>query len=270
MTRPPVDVEPMFTISVSPLANLVTWSDTKKNKINIQKLNCKIQVHTRICLPSPSALTPNKRRSRKKLISNSVNISGSLPTSPRTFVRNSENVFFGWGEGVHTWPTSLSPRQSVGSIFVPTPMRPPGTAYWRSFRSANSVMIFEKIGTHLTLPSASFATIPGRTSISSPIWINNQNLLCLWVNEKDTFKIPWMIEPPATPPFKSSTSVPGLFTSKLRMTIKRGEEVKSRTGTGILLQMYSQMTSMLYFNCAEIGIMGASCAMVPNIVKIVG
>ena len=35
------------------------------------------------------------------------------------------------------------------------------------------------------------------------------------------------ILPPATPPFKSSTSDPGLFTSKDRMTIICGGDVKS-------------------------------------------
>ena len=41
-------------------------------------------------------------------------------------------------------------------------------------------------------------------------------------------------------------------------------EVKSLTGTGIFLQMYSQMTSMLYLSCAEIGTTGAPSAIVPK------
>ena len=53
---------------------------------------------------------------------------------------------------------------------VPTPIKPPGTAYLRSFASANKVMIFERIGSHLNeLPV--FVTIPGRTTISSPTLI---------------------------------------------------------------------------------------------------
>jgi hypothetical protein len=44
----------------------------------------------------------------------------------------------------------------------------------------------------------------------------------------------------------------------------RGEDVKSRTGTGIFVTIYSKTTSMLYFNCAEIGMMGAPSAMVPE------
>ena len=52
---------------------------------------------------SPSVLTPNNRLKRKYDISNSTNMSGRAPTAPRTC------------------PTSLSARQSVGSIFVPTP-----------------------------------------------------------------------------------------------------------------------------------------------------
>lgn len=47
------------------------------------------------------------------------------------------------------------------------------------------------------------------------------------------------------------------------MTIKRGGEVKSRTGTGIFLVMYSHKTSMLYLSWAEIGITGAPSATVP-------
>lgn len=43
-----------------------------------------------------------------------------------------------------------------------------------------------------------------------------------------------------------------------------GSEVKSLTGIGIFLTMYSQTTSMLYFNCAESGITGAPSATVPG------
>lgn len=136
-----------------------------------------------------------------------------------------------------------------------------------------------------------------------------------------TLSTPFRILPPATPPFKSSTSQPGLFTSKDLMTetqktftgfnqlaellIKQsftaenqkdkdesvetktklrthsrlvrtlwmcvffflpmslGSDVKSLMGTGIFLTMYSQTTSMLYFSCAEIGMMGAPSATVP-------
>ena len=45
--------------------------------------------------------------------------------------------------------------------------------------------------------------------------------------------------------------------------MRRGAEMKSRTGTGIFLQMYSQITSMLYFSWAEMGTTGAPSAMVP-------
>ena len=71
------------------------------------------------------------------------------------------------------------------------------------------------------------------------------------------------MDPPATPPWMSSTSAPGLFTSKDRITIMFAGAVKSRTGTGIFLQMYSQTTSMLYLSCAEMGITGAPSAIVP-------
>ena len=42
-----------------------------------------------------------------------------------------------------------------------------------------------------------------------------------------------------------------------------GSEVKSLTGTGIILVIYSQMTSILYFSWAEIGMIGAPSATVP-------
>ena len=48
------------------------------------------------------------------------------------------------------------------------------------------------------------------------------------------------------------------------LPISLGCDVKSRSGMGIFLQMYSQITSMLYFNCAEIGITGAFSAIVPG------
>ena len=44
----------------------------------------------------------------------------------------------------------------------------------------------------------------------------------------------------------------------------RGRAVKSRTGTGMDLMMYSTIASTLYLSCAEIGMTGASCATVPR------
>lgn len=79
-----------------------------------------------------------------------------------------------------------------------------------------------------------------------------------------TFNTPRKILPPATPPFKSSTSQPGLLTSNDRITIRRGGDVKSLTGTGIFLVMYSHKTSILYLSWAEIGITGAPSATVPK------
>lgn len=57
-----------------------------------------------------------------------------------------------------------------------------------------------------------------------------------------TFRTPLRILPPATPPLRSLTSHPGLFTSKDLITIKRGSSVKSRNGTGIFFVIYSQST----------------------------
>mmetsp|Transcript_236 Transcript_236/g.919 ORF Transcript_236/g.919 Transcript_236/m.919 type:complete len:354 (+) Transcript_236:200-1261(+) len=180
------------------------------------------------CFSLPCVRTPSSRRSRKKLTSSSVNTLGSLPTSPST------------------WPTSRSARVSVGSTVVPTPISPPGTAYLSWFCSAKSETMRLEMGVHLMRPSASLLTMPGRTSIGCP-----------------TLSTPCRMDPPATPPWMSSTSAPGLFTSKLRMTIMWHGEMKSRFGTGIFPQMYSHTTSMLYLSCAEMGITGAPSAIVP-------
>ncbi len=45
--------------------------------------------------------------------------------------------------------------------------------------------------------------------------------------------------------------------------MSRGSEVKSLTGIGIFLVMYSQITSMLYLSWAEMGMIGAPSATVP-------
>ena len=71
------------------------------------------------------------------------------------------------------------------------------------------------------------------------------------------------ILPPATPPLISLTSEPGLFTSKERITIMLGGDVKFLSGMGIFFTMYSHITSILYFSCADIGTTGAPWAIVP-------
>ena len=48
------------------------------------------------------------------------------------------------------------------------------------------------------------------------------------------------------------------------MTMSLGWEVKSLTGMGIFLERYSQITSILYLSWAEIGMMGAPSATVPE------
>ena len=53
------------------------------------------------------------------------------------------------------------------------PMSPPGTAYINSFCSAYRETIREKIGLQVNLPSESFETKPGRTSISWPTYNTN-------------------------------------------------------------------------------------------------
>lgn len=79
-----------------------------------------------------------------------------------------------------------------------------------------------------------------------------------------TLSTPMRMEPPATPPLRSSTSQPGLFTSKDLMMMRRGGLVKLRVGTGIFLIKYSHTTSMFSFSWAEIGITGAPSAIVPG------
>lgn len=132
------------------------------------------------------------------------------------------------------------------SIFVPTPIRPPGTAKSRLFFSARSETILLKMGWHFVLPWLSLIMMPGLISISWP-----------------TLRTPERIDPPATPPFSSSTSAPGLLTSKDRMMMSRGVDVKSRIGTGMCLTMYSVTASMLYRSWAEMGTIGALPATVP-------
>lgn len=83
-----------------------------------------------------------------------------------------------------------------------------------------------------------------------------------------TLRTPFKILPPATPPLRSSTSHPGLFTSNERMMISLGSEVKSRMGTGILFTTYSAITSMLYLSWAEMGMTGAPSATVPVVPKL--
>lgn len=116
----------------------------------------------------------------------------------------------------------------AGSINKPTPINPPGTfiyyyyifllllyvlkeiinkkkiinyiftAYNNSFYSANKETILDFIGVIFYIfPLASFSICPGLISTSSP-----------------TFKTPYKIDPPQTPPFKVWYSSPGLLTSK--------------------------------------------------------
>mmetsp|Transcript_66228 Transcript_66228/g.185181 ORF Transcript_66228/g.185181 Transcript_66228/m.185181 type:complete len:265 (-) Transcript_66228:386-1180(-) len=153
---------------------------------------------------------------------------GSLPGCPRTC------------------PTNLSARVSVGSIFVPTPIKPPGTANCKRFSSAARVTMRERMGLQTKLPSSPLETMPGRISISSP-----------------TLRTPLRMEPPATPPKRLLTSSPGRFTSKERMMIINGFDVKSRGGIGTCVQRYSQTTSKLYFRTALIGMIGELSAAVP-------
>lgn len=46
--------------------------------------------------------------------------------------------------------------------------------------------------------------------------------------------------------------------------MRRGEDVKSRVGVGIVRRIYSLTASMLYLSCAEMGRMGEFSAIVPG------
>jgi hypothetical protein len=85
------------------------------------------------------------------------------------------------------------------------------------------------------------------------------SILNKFIKKKHTLRI----LPPATPPLISSTSKPGLLTSKDRITIILGGEMKFLSGMGIFFTIYSHTTSILYFSCAEIGTTGAPSATVP-------
>lgn len=54
----------------------------------------------------------------------------------------------------------------IKHVSMVVPIRPPGAAYCRSLCSANKDTILEKMGLHISFPSWSLDTIPGRTSIS--------------------------------------------------------------------------------------------------------
>ena len=78
-----------------------------------------------------------------------------------------------------------------------------------------------------------------------------------------TLKKPHIIDPPTTPPFNDSALSPGLLTSKDLMIIILGGMLNYLYGTGKYSQIYWIIHSILYFNCADIGIIGAFSAIVP-------
>mmetsp|Transcript_1173 Transcript_1173/g.4961 ORF Transcript_1173/g.4961 Transcript_1173/m.4961 type:complete len:209 (+) Transcript_1173:595-1221(+) len=102
------------------------------------------------------------------------------------------------------------------------------------------------MGSHRMDPSEFFDMIPGRISMRSP--------------RRST---PCRMEPPATPPCSSSASIPGLLTSKERITMRRGTDRKSLLGSGTRCTRYSHSTSTLYRSTALMGMMGAASATVP-------
>lgn len=95
-------------------------------------------------------------------------------------------------------------------------MRPPGTAYNRSFFYANNDTILVFTGVQIRLSSASFDKTPGLISTYIP-----------------TLSTPSSILPPTTPPAKLSIDSPGLFTSKLLIIIILGGTSNFLLGKGI-------------------------------------
>ena len=110
--------------------------------------------------------------------------------------------------------------------------------------SALKETILKYIGV-IDLPEGSFMTIPGLISSIS-----------------QTLKTPFIKVPPATPPCKFSDSSPGWLISKDLTTINLGGDNKSLLGIGNL-QIWYIIESILYFNCADIGIIGDLAAFVP-------
>lgn len=180
----------------------------------------------------------------------------------------------------------------------PSPMRPPGAAYCRSLCSANRDTILEKMGLHISFPSWSLDTIPGRTSISWPTYRSDkqkttrfqirawtsaavysaslylQHALQDAASRHASLQVVYLaarfvhVEGPddwsrrLTDEDKSRIETSSNWWPFF-IPMSLGSEVKSLTGTGIFLTMYSQTTSMLYFSCAEMGMMGAPSATVP-------
>lgn len=66
--------------------------------------------------------------------------------------------------------TTQTDESELKCLSLDSPIRPPGAAYCRSLCSAYSETILEKMGLHISFPSWSLDTIPGRTSISWPTW----------------------------------------------------------------------------------------------------
>jgi len=77
-------------------------------------------------------------------------ISGRVPTAPKTL------------------PTIRSFLVILGSIKSPTPIKPPGTAYSKSFFSASRDTILVLIGIHLRLSLSSLDKCPGLIYTSIP------------------------------------------------------------------------------------------------------
>lgn len=109
----------------------------------------------------------------------------------------------------------------AGSSKSPTAINPPGTAYNKSFYSANRETTLDLMGVHFTIFPLFFSISPGLISISSP-----------------TFKTPFKMEPPTTPPFKLSASSPGLLTSNDLIILRTGGEIKSLWGIGKYSTIY--------------------------------
>ncbi len=123
-------------------------------------------------------------------------------------------------------------------------IRPPGFTFFTGPALVPKLTTEAEIGSYLELRSSN---TPGLSSISS------SNLIS-----------PWSNVPPITPPFSSSTDVPGLFISKDLKTYIKGDMLTSLSGVGMYLSIASITASILSLCWAEIGIIGASRATVSD------
>lgn len=202
LTRPPVDSEPMFTISTSFLDSFWTYNHTDiPNNVNMKYWDGQVtlgmtrwQKFPRLSPWQPSCLPPcgllaaswaGSRRFPTRWRSPAMLRLRRVPGRPfdrlgtalgqslcQRLCQNSILVYICFDSAHSRMGLSATHNNQSGLKYVGVhlPIRPPGAAYCRSLCSANRETILEKMGLHISFPSWSLDTIPGRTSISWPTW----------------------------------------------------------------------------------------------------